>query len=36
MLQADLCDYSDDYINVKGTITVTDPTDNAYDKKIGF
>ena len=36
MLQVDLCDYSDDYINVKGTITVTHPNDNAYDKKIGF
>ena len=36
MLQSDLCNYSDAYIVVKGTITVTDPDNDAYDKKIGF
>ena len=33
MLRSDLCDYSDAYIFVKGTITVTDPNDANYDKK---
>ena len=33
MLRSDLCDYSDVYIVVKGTITVTDPNDANYDKK---
>ena len=32
MLQSDLCDHSDAYIVVKGTINVTDPNNNAYDK----
>ena len=32
MLQQDLCDYRDAYIVVKGTNTVTDPNDAAYDK----
>ena len=32
MLRSDLCDYSDAYIVVKGTITVTDP-DNAKRNK---
>ena len=36
MLQSDLCDYSDAYIVVKGTITVTDPNDANYDKKLAF
>ena len=27
MLRSDLCDYSDTYIAVKGTITVTEPDD---------
>ena len=37
MLRSDLCDFSDAYIVVKGTITVTDPNDDdAYDKKIAF
>ena len=36
MLQSDLRDYSDAYIVVKGTITVTDPDNNAYDKKLTF
>ena len=33
MLRSDLCDYSDAYIVVKGTITVTDLNDANYDKK---
>ena len=32
MLRSDLCDFSDAYIVVKGTITVTNPNNNAYDK----
>ena len=33
MLQSDLCDYSDAYIVVKGTINVIDPSNDAYYKK---
>ena len=36
MLRSDLCDFSDVYIVVKGTINVTNPDNNAYDKKISF
>ena len=36
MLQSDLCDYSDAYIFVKGTITVADPNDTALNKKLTF
>ena len=36
MLRSDLCDYSDAYIVVKGAINVTDPNNNAYDKKLAF
>ena len=36
MLRSDLCDFSDAYIVVKGTITVTNSDNNAYDKKISF
>ena len=36
MLRSDLFDFSDAYIVVKGTITVTNPDKNAYNKKIGF
>ena len=41
MLRSDLCDYSDAYILVKGTITVTkgfnnDANNNAYDGKLAF
>ena len=36
MLQSDLYDYSDTYIVVRGTIAVTDPNDDAYDKKLAF
>ena len=36
MLRSDLCDSSDPYIVVKGDITVTDPNNNTYDKKLAF
>ena len=36
MLRSDLCDYSDAYVVVKGTINVTDPNNNAYDKILAF
>ena len=36
MLRSDLCDYSDAYIFVKEKITVTNPNDNAYDKKLAL
>ena len=36
MLQSDLCYYSDAYIVVKGTTNVTDPNNDAYDKKLAF
>ena len=36
MLRSDLCDYSDAYIVVKETITVTDPDNVLYDKKLAF
>ena len=36
MLRSDLCDYSDAYIVVKGDITVTNPVNDAYDKKLAF
>ena len=32
ILRSDLCDFSDAYIVVKRTITVTNPDNNAYDK----
>ena len=35
MLRSDL-DFNDAYIVVKGTITVTNPDDDVYDKKISF
>ena len=34
--RSDLCDFSDVYIVVKGPITVTNPDNNAYDKKLAF
>ena len=34
ILRSGLCDYSDAYIVVTGKITVTNPNNNAYDKKI--
>ena len=36
MLISDLCDFSDDYIAVKGTITVKNSDNNMYDKKLTF
>ena len=33
MLRSDLCDSSDAYIVVKGKSTVTNPNNDAYDKK---
>ena len=36
MLRSDLCDCSDVFIVVKGNITVTNPDNDAYDKKIAF
>ena len=36
MLRSDICDYSNAHIVVKETITVTDPNNDAYDKKLAF
>ena len=36
MLQSDLCEYSNTYVVVKGTITVIDPNNNVHDKKLAF
>ena len=36
MLRSDLCDFSDAYIVVKGTIAVTNPENNAHDKKLAY
>ena len=36
MLRSDLCDFRDVYIVVKEIITVTNPDNNAYDKKLVF
>ena len=36
MLRSDLYDFSDAYIVVKATITVTNPNNDAYDKKLAF
>ena len=36
MLRSDLCDFSDVCIVVKGKITLTNPNNDAYDKKISF
>ena len=36
MLRSDLCDFSDAHVVVKGKISVTDPNNNAYDKKLAF
>ena len=36
ILRSELCDYSDAYIVVRGTINVTDSNNNAYDKKRTF
>ena len=36
MLRSDLCDISDAYIIVKGTITVTNPNDAKSNKAVTF
>ena len=36
MLRADLCDFSDAYIVVKGDITVTEPNDAKRNKNVAF
>ena len=36
MLKSDLCDFSNAYIVVKGTITITNPNDVNYKKEIAF
>ena len=36
MLRSGLCNYNDAYIAVKGKITVTNPNNNGYDKKLAF
>ena len=36
MIRSDLCDYSDAYIVVEGTIAVKNPDKNAHDKKLAF
>ena len=36
MLRSDLCDYSDAYIVVKGKLSVTNPNNDAYDKKLAL
>ena len=36
MLRSDLCDYSDASIVFKVKITVVDPDNNAYGKKLAF
>ena len=36
MLSSDLCDFSDASIVVKGTITVTNPDNNACERKLAF
>ena len=36
ILRSDLCDYSDAYIVVKGDITLTNPANDAYDKKLAY
>ena len=36
MLRSDLCDCSNAYIAVKGKIIVTNPDNDAYDKKVAL
>ena len=36
MLRSDLCDFSDAYIVIKGTITVTDPDNSKRSKAVEF
>ena len=36
MLRPDLCDCSDAYVSVTGKITITNPDNDVYDKKLDF
>ena len=36
MLRSDLCGFGDAYIVVKGKITITNPNNDAYGKKLAF
>ena len=36
MLRSDLCGFSDGYMVVKGKVTVTNPNNDGYDKKLAF
>ena len=36
MLRSDLCDFSDAYIFVKGTVTVTNPDNPKRNKAVAF
>ena len=36
ILRSDICNYIDAYIVVKGEITVAEPNNEAYDKKLAF
>ena len=36
MIRSDLCNFSDAYIVIKGTITLTNPNDANYKKQISF
>ena len=36
MLRSDLCNYIHAYTVVKGTVTVTDPNNDAYHKELAF
>ena len=36
MLRSDLCEFSNAYIVVKRTITITNPGNNMYDKQLAF
>ena len=36
MLRSDLCDFNEAYIVVTGKITVTNPNNNVYDKKLAL
>ena len=36
MLRSNLCDFNNVYIVGKGTITVTNPDNNVYDKELAF
>ena len=36
MLRSDLCGFSDAFIVLKGKISITNPNNNAYDKKLAF